>query len=185
MADAIVARPEPVSDTSITPTSPAWHGRIGEVALVVGLVLVAALVRWPNVQVLPPFTDETEEALRAWAIVQGDLRPLVNVDSYIGALWSYVVAAGLVVFGRNAEVPRLASLVAGALTVGVTYLLGRRLFGRQAGLLAALLLAANAAHVLVSSHVAWSNCATPLFTTLAFWLTHRALDRPSGISPTG
>src|SRR4051812_1674393 len=164
---------------------PAAWGALREVGLVVGLIALAALVRWPNVHLVPPYTDETEEALRAWAIVQGDLRPLVNVDSYIGALWSYVVAAGLVVFGRNAEVPRLASLVAGALTVGVTYLLGRRLFGRTAGLVAALLLGANAAHVLVSSHVAWSNCVTPLFTTTALWLTHRALDQSGRAGQVG
>lgn len=157
---------------------PAGYVRWREVAIVVGLVLVAALVRLPNVHVVPPYTDETEEALRAWAIVQGELRPLVNVDSYIGALWSYVVAAGFVVFGRDAEIPRLASLAAGALTVGVTYLVGRRLLGQRAGLVAAVLLAANGAHVLVSSHVAWSNCVTPLFTTTAIWLLLRALDVP-------
>src|SRR6188508_2685065 len=121
-------------------SQPAWHGAIREAALLVGLVAVAALVRWPNVHVVPPYTDETEEALRAWAIVQGEFRPLVNVDSYIGALWSYVVAAAFFAFGRNAEVPRLASLVAGALTVGMTFLVGRRLFGQAAGLGAAILL---------------------------------------------
>jgi len=174
MADATLAAP--AAETSAS--RPAWRGALRDLAVVAGLALVAALVRWPNVQVVPPYTDETEEAVRAWAIVQGELRPLVNVDSYIGALWSYVVAAGFLVFGRNAELPRLASLAAGALTVGVTYLVGRRLFGPTAGLVAAILLAGNAAHVLVSSHVAWSNCVTPLFTTAAIWLLLRALDRP-------
>jgi hypothetical protein len=38
-------------------------------------------------------------------------------------------------------------------------------------------------HVALNSHIAWSNCTTPLFTTLAFWLTHRALatERPAGL----
>jgi 4-amino-4-deoxy-L-arabinose transferase-like glycosyltransferase len=172
-----VVMAEAVAPTVVRSGAP-WRGGVRAVGLVVGLIVVAALVRWPNVHLVPPYADETEEALRAWAIAQGDLRPLVNVDSYIGALWSYVVAAAFVVFGRNAEVPRLASLLAGALTVGATYLLGRHLLGKPAGLLAALLLAGNAAHVLVSSHVAWSNCVTPLFTTTAIWLLLRALDRP-------
>ncbi|HZO30223.1 MAG TPA: glycosyltransferase family 39 protein [Chloroflexota bacterium] len=170
MAEATLSAP--------APSQSAWKGAAREAAIVVGLIVVAAIVRWPNVHVVPPYTDETEEALRAWAIAQGELRPLVNVDSYIGALWSYVVAAGFLVFGRSAELPRLASLAAGALTVGVTYLVGRRLFGQTAGLLAAALLAVNGAHVLVSSHVAWSNCVTPLFTTTAIWLLLRALDAP-------
>ena len=71
----------------------------------VGLVVLAALVRWPNVHILPPYTDETEESLRAWAIVQGGLRPLVNVDAYIGALWSYVVAAAFVVSDATPRCP--------------------------------------------------------------------------------
>jgi 4-amino-4-deoxy-L-arabinose transferase-like glycosyltransferase len=160
------------------PARSAWRALALEAAPVVALVVVAGLVRWPYVHLVPPYTDETEEALRAWRIAQGELRPLVNVDAYIGALWSYVVAGGFALAGRSAELPRLASLVAGALTVGVTYLLGRQLYGHLAGLVAAILLAGNAAHILVSSHVAWSNCATPLFTTTAFWLLLRALDRP-------
>ena len=156
-----------------------------DLVIVAMLAIIAAAVRWPNVHIVPPYTDETEEALRAWRIVQDGLRPLVNVDAYVGALWSWVVAAGFAVFGRSAEVPRLASLVAGALTVGVTFLLGRRLYGEVAGVLAALLLAANAAHILVNSHVAWSNCVTPLFTTTAFWLLLRALDRPGDVLRLG
>ena len=36
-------------------------------------------------------------------------------------------------------------------------------------------------HVALNSHIAWSNCITPLFTTAALWLTHRAVmaERPS------
>ena len=173
MADAVVPSPERPRGR--------WQPFLRELAIVAGFVAVAALIRYPNVHVVPPYTDETEEALRAWAIVQGELRPLVNVDAYIGALWSYVTAAAFVVFGRNAEVPRLASLVAGALTVGMTYLLGRQVFGQAAGLVAAILMAGNAAHVLVNSHVSWSNCVTPLFTTTAFWLLLRALDRPGNL----
>lgn len=168
----VAAAPKPSA------TEPAWRAVVRDLVIVLALALLAALVRWPNVHIVPPYTDETEEALRAWAIVQSGSRPLVNVDAYIGALWSYVVAAGFGVTGRSAELPRLASLVAGALTVGVTFLLGRKLYGPVAGVLAALLLAANAAHILVNSHVAWSNCVTPLFTTTAFWLLLRALDRP-------
>jgi hypothetical protein len=127
---------------------------------------------------MPPYTDETEESLRAWAIAQGELRALTNVDAYVGSLWSYIVAGAFMVLGRSPEVPRLMSLVAGSLTVGVTYLLGRQLRGPLVGTLAALLLATNAVHILVNSHVAWSNCATPLFTTLGLWLLARGLDRP-------
>src|SRR4051794_4142666 len=159
--------------------------RIAEVVLVVALVLLAAAVRWPNLNILPPYTDETEESLRAWAIAQGQLRALTNVDAYVGALWSYVVAGGVRILGRSPEVPRLLSLVAGAMTVAATYLLGRQLHGVLVGALAAFLLAVSAAHILVNSHVSWSNCATPLFTTLAIWLLVRALDQPGRLARWG
>jgi 4-amino-4-deoxy-L-arabinose transferase-like glycosyltransferase len=168
-----------VSIATVAPAPSARRMLIAEVVLVIVLVLLAAAVRWPELNILPPYTDETEESLRAWSIAQGELRPLTNVDAYVGALWSYVVAGGFRVLGRSPEVPRLLSLVAGSLTVGATYLLGRQLWGPLVGTLAALLLVVNAAHILVNSHVSWSNCATPLFTTLAIWLLVRALDQPA------
>src|SRR6185436_2281173 len=80
----------------------------------------------------------------------------------------------------------------GALTIVPAYLLARELAmgggasrGRAilAGALAAGLLAVNAGHVIVNSHVAWGNCITPLFTTTAIWLLARAArlssDRPA------
>jgi len=171
-----------------TPAPPrAWrvldrrHTTAVQVCVFLGLVGLALLLRWPQVQMIPPFTDETDESLRAWSIVIGELRPLVNDEPYIGAFWNYVVAGLFVMFGPHPELPRLASLAAGALTVGMTYVLGRRLYSPLAGVLAALLLAANGAHILVNSHVAWSNCVTPLFTTLTIWLLIRALDRPASV----
>ncbi|MCC7369370.1 MAG: glycosyltransferase family 39 protein [Chloroflexi bacterium] len=175
MADVAVVR---AAHTDAVALSVGWWATVRDLLIVLALAALAAAIRWPNVNIVPPYTDETEEALRAWAIARGELRPLVNVDAYIGALWSYVVAAGFAATGRSAEWPRLASLLGGALTVGMTFLLGRKLYGPRAGLLAALLLAVNATHVLVNSHVAWSNCVTPLFTTAAFWLLLRALERP-------
>ena len=158
---------------------------LASVGVFVGLVALAAMARWPQLQMIPQYTDETEESLRAWAIYAGGLRPLVNVEPYIGSFWNYVVAGLFLAGGRDSDIPRQASLVAGALTVGMTYILGRQLYGHLAGVVAALLLAGNAAHILVNSHVAWSNCVTPLFTTAAFWLLLRALDRPHSYGRLG
>lgn len=170
--------PPAVGDATPTRARSAVVATVGWLAL----AALAAAVRWPQLQMIPPYTDETEESLRAWAIYLGELRPLVNDEPYIGALWNYVVAGLFGLLGPNPELPRLAALAAGALTVGVTFLLGRRLYGDLAGVVAALLLAANGPHILVNSHVSWSNCATPLFTTLGFWLLLRALDRPRSLA---
>src|SRR6266581_3916310 len=60
-------------------------------------------------------------------------------------------------------------LTVGCLTVVAAWLLGRAWGGPFAGLIAGSLLATNPVHVLVNSHIAYSNCITPLFTTLGLW----------------
>jgi 4-amino-4-deoxy-L-arabinose transferase-like glycosyltransferase len=145
---------------------------------------LALVVRWPNLWTVPRFTDETLEVLHSLAIVRDGLRPLTNYDTYYGALYNYVVALALLLSGQSPLAPRVVVLAAGTLTVAATYLLGTELARRLpltgdvrvgtvatriVGLLAAGLLATNGPHVVVNSHIAWSNCLTPLLTTLAFW----------------
>jgi 4-amino-4-deoxy-L-arabinose transferase-like glycosyltransferase len=165
--------------------------------LLVGVVSALALVvRWPNLWTVPRFTDETLEVLHSLAIVRDGLRPLTNYDTYYGALYNYVVALALLLSGQSPLAPRVVVLVAGTLTVGATYLLGaqlarrlplaedariRTVAGRIVGLLAAGLLATNGPHVVVNSHIAWSNCLTPLLTTLAFWALLRTTGGGRGV----
>src|SRR6266508_3761564 len=68
--------------------------------LSVDLVLLVALalaVRWPYLWDIPRFTDETDEALLGLQIARGQTLRLTNQDPYIGALWNYLLAAGLAV----------------------------------------------------------------------------------------
>jgi 4-amino-4-deoxy-L-arabinose transferase-like glycosyltransferase len=165
-----------------------------DLLLIGGLALLAFVVRWPNLWLVPRFTDETLEVLHSLAIVRDGARPLTNYDSYYGALYNYVVALALLLSGESPLAPRVVLLLAGVATVIATYLLGVEL-GRHVlplspqssghptgprlvGLLAAGLLATNGPHVVVNSHVAWSNCLTPLLTTLAFWLLLRSALTP-------
>ena len=157
-----------------------------DLTLATGLALLALVVRWPNLWLVPRFTDETLEVLHSLAIVRDGARPLTNYDTYYGSLYNYVVALALVVSGESPLAPRVVVLVAGIATVVATYLLGVEIarhvgadshspiVRRLVGLLAAGLLATNGPHVVVSSHVAWSNCLTPLLTTLAFWAVVRS-----------
>ncbi|MGE3271567.1 MAG: hypothetical protein AB7P40_22645, partial [Chloroflexota bacterium] len=186
----------PVESQSISPAAAHdnQHARGGwriDLLLAGGLALLAFAVRWPYLWTIPRFTDETLEVLHSLAIVRDGARPLTNYDSYYGALYNYLVAAALAVSGQSPLAPRAVVLVAGILTVVATYALGlevaRRMAGfgtthqRLVGLLAAALLATNGPHVVVNSHIAWSNCLTPLFTTLAFWalLQSSRADAPS------
>jgi 4-amino-4-deoxy-L-arabinose transferase-like glycosyltransferase len=202
-----VSQATPLSEApgSASPARKAGSGWRVDLLLIGGLALLAFVVRWPNLWLVPRFTDETLEVLHSLAIVRDGARPLTNYDSYYGALYNYVVALALLVSGESPLAPRVVLLLAGVATVVATYLLGSELGRRLAtstqdagehligprlvGLLAAGLLATNAPHVVVNSHVAWSNCLTPLLTTLAFWALFRAVrpptPRPPPIPPHG
>jgi 4-amino-4-deoxy-L-arabinose transferase-like glycosyltransferase len=166
--------------------------------LMTGLSLLAFVVRWPNLWLVPRFTDETLEVLHSLAIVRDGARPLTNYDSYYGALYNYVVALALLVSGESPLAPRVVVLLAGVITVVATYLLGvevgrrivpprnaqgHRTRPQLVGLLAAGLLVTNGPHVVVNSHVAWSNCLTPLLTTLSFWALLRFGRRQAALLP--
>ena len=174
--------PPPPAGTDELLTAPARHavplrGRWLDALLAVVVALVALAIRWPHLWTVPRFTDETLEVLHSLAIVRDGARPLTNYDSYYGALYNYLIAAALWLLGESPLVPRLVILCVGGLTIAATFFLARELavgesdrrVSRAAGALAALLLTTNGAHVVVSSHIAWSNCLTPLLTTLAFW----------------
>jgi hypothetical protein len=142
----------------------------------IGAVLgIAAVARWPNLWLIPTFTDETNEVKLAYEIARGQAAPLTNVDPYIGALWNWALAIGFWTFGMSPWLPRLLSFVCGVATVGAAWWLGRELGGRLGALLAALFMAACSTHVLVNSHVAWSHATTPLWTTLGLACLARAL----------
>ncbi len=193
MQTAACPTPLPIEESgrSAPPAGPA--GRCWSVVdLATAAILggVALAVRLPHLWTVPRFTDETLEVLHSLAIVREGARPLTNYDSYYGALYNYLVAAALWLSGESPFAPRLVVALAGALTVAATYLLGRDVArsagvgqnpARVAGALAALMLATNGAHVVVNSHIAWSNCLTPLLTTTAFWLLLRRIGRQESL----
>ena len=127
------------------------------------------MARLPNLQLIPPFTDETDDIYRALLTARGQLLPLTDTSNYIGALWDWSMAAALRVSHFSLYAPRTLVAALGVLTVLATYQLGRQWGGRLAGFLAAAMLSTSPLHILVNSHVAWSNCVTPLFTTLGTW----------------
>jgi hypothetical protein len=143
------------------------RARVLEIALIVALGALAVALRVPNYQVIPAFTDETEDIYRAFLAAQGKLLPLTDTMLYIGSLWSWLMALAMRASDFSLFAPRTAVLSMGVLTVLAAYALGRAWSGPFGGLMSGALLATAAGHIAVNSHVAWSNCITPLFTTLA------------------
>lgn len=155
---------------------PLLSGTRLEVGAVLGLVLLAGLIRLPYLSDIPRYTDELQEVLWSLDIARGAILPLTAVDSYYGPLWSYLLAGLFKLFGPSPTLPRLTALVIGAGFVGLTYGFARSLAGRWVAFIAAGLLATSPGHIIINSHTARSNSTTPLFTTAALWLVCLALE---------
>jgi 4-amino-4-deoxy-L-arabinose transferase-like glycosyltransferase len=151
-----------------------------DLLLVAGLLILATVVRLPYLQLLPLLSDEAFEVLAALPITQGEWLLFGPVNPTAGPLVTYLMALGFWLFGPGVNLPRALMLILGVLTVGATYFLGRSMGGRKAGLIAGLLLACSPVHTIVNSHIAWSNSATPLFSTLAFAFLHASVRRQKG-----
>jgi 4-amino-4-deoxy-L-arabinose transferase-like glycosyltransferase len=153
-----------------------------EIVSVGALVALAGAVRWPYLLLSPQFPSVGAGILTAVDLANGRGFPLADDAPYIGAPFIWLLAAVYMVCGPSVEVTLLVPWAIGALTVVPTYLLGRELAGRGAGLCAAALMATAGAHIVVSSHVPMSHSLTPFCSTFTLWLLARAVVRRSGRS---
>jgi hypothetical protein len=164
----------------VTPASVRAPGRSSErvidLGILLGVTLLAILVRLPYLSDVPRYTDEVQEASVALGIVRGLALPLTNHDPYMGAFFNYVLAGLFAVFGTDPHLPRFLATAASVGTVALTCIWGRRLSDRWIGAIAALLVAGNAANILDSAHVGYSHSLTPFFATLGVWLFWEATD---------
>lgn len=147
---------------------PGYSNPLPRWGLAGGLFSLALLVRLPWLWEFPRYIDELKEVDLAYQIYLGQIFPLHNMAHDIGALHNYILAAIFKLLGVSIYWPRLYVAVTSALTVVLIYYIGRHLYGKWVGITAAILLAGNGMHILVT-HMAWSNCTTPFFFCLA-WL---------------
>lgn len=151
-----------------------------EAGIAMSLFVAAMAVRLPWLWHVPRYIDELREVNLALDIYLGKALPLHNAAHDIGAMHNYILAGLFELFGPGIYLPRLYVAITSAITVVLVYRLGCRLFNRQAGIVAAGLLLTNGMHIMVT-HMAWSNCTTPLFFVLALLATINARDKKSGL----
>ena len=182
----------------------AGKGHLRELAfplLIAGVGLGLRL--WGSQQGYPNFyghVDEVGVAASIWNFFRAGT--LLPTEFTYPALYSYLVAAliwlsgwfsGLPDIGSNhdalvllsyldparaAILGRGLSAVAGAATVLVAFLLGRRAFGRQVGLMAAAFMACAIVPV-IQSHKALPDSAMALFAALCLLASWRVFERGS------
>lgn len=166
-------RPDPASRW------PRW-----EMAAVAGMFLAALLVRALHAGEIPPALsgDEGGAGRTAVDILEGRLdNPFVVGWFSFPSLYFFIPAVSIATLGASFEALRLPSAIAGALTVVALYALGRSMWDRRTGAIAALLLVSSHTH-LHFSRVGLNNVWDGLLATVAFglfwrgWSTGRRAD---------
>ena len=114
--------------------------------------------------------DEGRIAGLALATTRGELPNLFGTTFGHSVMYLYLMAVPYHFVGVNPLGYRLLHAVAGSLTVGLTYLLGRRMFDARTGVIAALLLAVSHMHLHFSRIAVAGGIMDALLTTLAVLL---------------
>ncbi|HVC32109.1 MAG TPA: glycosyltransferase family 39 protein [Chloroflexota bacterium] len=161
----------------IGPGFPRFSRPTGSVALwslVVGILLVAAVLRlfWLDRYPAGWHHDEALMGVMAGEVYRGEEHPIF-FRQYLGQepLYIYLSAGMMALLGGNQDILplRLTSALVGLLTVLVTFLLARRLFGNRVGLLSMALIGVSFWQVM-SSRNGYRSITQPLLEGIAVYL---------------
>ncbi len=149
--------------------------------LIILLTLLAFGLRVWALDIAPPGWRD-DELINALVISQkvldGDWAVYYPDASGHEALYHAMVALTLALFGPGTWGIRGASIILGTLTVPLTYLVAKRLYGWQVGLLAAAALALSF-WSLMYSRIGIRHISLPLFVLATFYALWRGLDSGS------
>ncbi len=116
------------------------------------IVSLAWFLRTYDITSYPPglFPDEAANGEDVLLILQGDTQPFYPRNNGREALFFYLQAALVKVFGIGVWQMHMASAIVGTLTVFAIYFATKPYFGRLSGVLAALFLATSSWHLALS-----------------------------------
>ena len=142
-----------------------------ELALVATLFVAAFAIRAFNLGVLVAFPDDLTYASRTFQLVG------MNWVWPISQMWDqpplmvYLLSVVYIIFGVALDTLRMLSVLAGSVSVVVAYYLGRSMYGRWAGFIAALVMAINGFAILYSRLIYIEALASMLIlaATYLFW----------------
>ena len=135
--------------------------------LILLVTFVAFLLRLPYWEVIPASFDEVGQTTYAYRIAQGGFFPLVSNDAYTGPFYVYLLALLFRLGIENPMIGRMVVLIAGTLTIPLTYSWVNAISrNKAAGLITAMFVAVNPDLILVNSHIGGATFLLPFFTTL-------------------
>jgi 4-amino-4-deoxy-L-arabinose transferase-like glycosyltransferase len=153
-----------------------------DILILVGITAVAFVLRFWRLPDLPSqfHTDIAAQGLQALEVLGDPGRGWFDVGWSNIPMFDFVMMAGAMkLFGADLFGLSMTAVIQGTLTIPALYLLGREMFGRRVGLLAAALLAISFTHIHFSRIV---TTASPLlFITLSFFFLFRGLRLRRGV----
>jgi 4-amino-4-deoxy-L-arabinose transferase-like glycosyltransferase len=145
-----------------------------ESALLAIIILLALFLRLYRIADFMTFLGDEGRDVRIVRdlITHGNLvfiGPQTSIGNmYLGPLYYYMMAPALFLSRLNPVGPAIMNALLGTLTVILTYILGRKWFGKWSGLIAALLYAVSPVAI-VYSRSSWNPNPMPLFALLCIW----------------
>lgn len=113
-------------------------------------------------------------------ITKGDLvfiGPQTSIGNmYLGPLYYYLMAPALFLSGLDPVGPAIMVALLSVLTVFLTWLFGRKWFGRASGILAALFFAISPVAI-TYGRTSWNPNPMPLFALLSIWGIYRVWQK--------
>jgi 4-amino-4-deoxy-L-arabinose transferase-like glycosyltransferase len=151
-------------------------GVLRDTALLVAILLIATFFRTFLFEAAPPGLqhDEIFKANFALEILDGGWPVFFDANGGEEALFPYLAALSISLFGPNFFALRFVSLVCGLLSIALIYRLVRELFGRRVAVLVAATLAVSFWHVF-DSRVALRPITLLMMAVASFYLYWLAL----------
>jgi flagellar biosynthesis protein FliQ len=161
--------------------APQARLRRTDLVVLVGLVMIAALLRLPGLAVRGGWdADQGRDMLVLWRLIYDHVVPLVGPptsigDLHHGALYYLILAPFAWISGDDPVVVTGAIAAGGVIAVAVTWWLARSIGGPIAGLVAGLLMAVSTSAINESTFI-WNPNLIALSASVALagaWQAHR------------
>jgi 4-amino-4-deoxy-L-arabinose transferase-like glycosyltransferase len=147
--------------------------------ILIAILLLAIFFRFYQITTFPNglFPDEAANGLDINSIFHGHLQPFYERGNGREALFFYLLALSVSVFGRGPWQHHIVTGMVGVSEIIVTYLLVKRMFGKSTALWASFFMACSSYAVMLNRNGFRAN-TIPLFTTLTFLFLVKFFQTP-------
>ena len=141
-----------------------------QIIILIAIIAIACFFRLWHLDAIPNglFPDEAANGQDALSILNGYHSPFFERGLGREALYFYLIAGSIYLFGIGVWQIHLVSVLIGIFTVIATFFLGKILFNQRVAFLASFFMATSAWHVTLS-RTGFRAILVPLFATLFFY----------------